>query len=137
MPSTTTQARRSRRAPAIASPHQASPRELDLVAELVTTIRPDWDLTLVTVVLRAHRDQCDASDLAIAAIRAARSPDVQTPRWIWQRGPWWDQSITCPPYLAARAKCRICGKIETECYLQRPGPDDHLFEPPPSEQERA
>lgn len=115
----------------IASPHHASRSEVDHLALLIIGLRPEWDEGLVRVVLLSHRDQCDASDLAIAALRAARNPDCPHPKWLGHRGPWWDVAITTPVYVKPTERCQICNKTEPDCYSQRPGAgDDHRFETP-------
>lgn len=108
--------------------HNASDQELDAIAFLVTQSRPDW--SLVRTVLEAHRTQVTASDLAVAALRAAANPDYRTPRTIGWRGPHWHGLDTAPVTVLALPRCGVCGKREDLCETQRIGQDDdHDFEP--------
>lgn len=110
--------------------HNASPVELDAIAELVFAIRPRWETGLVRAVLLAHVQQVDAGDLAVAAIRAAQNMDYRTPKTIGWRGPHWDGARTKPLDQQRLAYCRTCGKREDKCETQRIGlDDDHAFEP--------
>lgn len=110
--------------------HNACDQELEAIAFLVSESRPEWQQGLVLAVLTGHRNQVDAADLAIAALRAARNPDFRTPKTIGWRGPHWYGLATTPPEIARKARCGICGKPEDKCETQRVGVgDDHEFEP--------
>lgn len=110
--------------------HELSLESVNHLVALVEQVRPDWDPTLVRIVLLNHRTSVDAADLAIAAVRAARNLDLPTPKAIGWRGPHWDGAITLPPEIAPRERCSTCGLAEERCYSQRPGiDDDHRFVP--------
>lgn len=110
--------------------HNPSDQELEAIAYLVARSRPEWPAGVTLSVLRAHRLQVDAADLAIAALRAARTPDFRTPKTIGWRGPHWAGLATVVPDAAPRKRCRVCGKTEDRCETQRVGlDDDHDFEP--------
>lgn len=130
---TATRARKARRtSTGIASPHHMSDHEVTLTADLVVLVRPDWERWLVRQVLNSHRDVCDAADLARAAIGAASNPDFHNPKAIMWRGRHWDGAATLPPDMTPRARCRVCGKTEDRCAVERPGTgDDHRFEATP------
>jgi hypothetical protein len=98
------------------------------ISALVCAARPDWDEWLVRAVLMSHAMQVDGNDLAIAALRAARNPDLPGPKAIGWRGPHWDGLTTKPPTIADPARCASCGKTEPFCYSRRVGDDDHVFE---------
>jgi len=102
---------------------------LGSLVDLVFEVRPEWDPGLVRLVLVAHKDQCNFGDLSIAALRAARTPEVRTPKAIGWRGPHWDGLATKPLHVEHRERCAVCGKTEPRCMFERPGPDDHPFEP--------
>lgn len=107
----------------------AGPVQVDHITALVCQVRPDWPAWQVKSVLQSHAGQVHLADLAVAALRAAQSPTLQTPRAIGWRGPHWDGATTLPPAIAPRARCGVCGKTEDRCAIDRPGPDDHTFEP--------
>lgn len=102
---------------------------LGSLVDLVYDARPEWDRGLIRLVIAAHVDQCHFSDLAIAALRAARRPEVRTPKAIGWRGPHWDGLTTKPRAVEHKERCFTCGKTEPRCMFDRPGPDDHVFEP--------
>lgn len=105
---------------------------LHAIALLVNQARPDWPPALVLSVLEGHATNVDGSDLAIAAIRAARTPTYRTPKTIGWRGPHWDGLTTQPAGMLPTARCGVCGKFEDRCLTQRIGlDDDHEFEPTP------
>lgn len=103
--------------------------DLAALAVFVGHLRPDWPSPVVAGVLMAHRDQADAGDLAVAAIRAAQNPEYRTPKVIGWRGPHWDGARR-KPNQADYYRCGICGKPEDRCTMERIGrDDDHAFEP--------
>lgn len=102
---------------------------LDHLVELLAQARPEWDSGLVRVVLHSHRFQVDGTDLAIAALRAARNPDLLTPKAIGWRGRHWDGLSTRPADIVTHTRCGVCGKLEPQCVTQRFGDDDHQHEP--------
>lgn len=99
------------------------------IADLVWQERPEWDRPLVGIILRDLARYVDGSDLAIAALRAAQNRAVPEPRAIAWRGPHWRDLNSLPPEAKAQARCSVCGKVESRCLTERPGPDDHRFEP--------
>lgn len=111
--------------------HTASPMELDHIEFLVWCTRPGWDRGVIRAALLAHKDQVDAADLAVAALRCARNPEFRTPKAIGWRGPHWDGLHTKPHDTYLRLPtCSICGKREDLCQTTRVGvDDDHEFEP--------
>lgn len=103
---------------------------LDAIACLVSKARPDWSPVLVRSVLDAHAHQVDPSDLAVAAIRAAKTPTFMSPKTIGWRGPHWAGLDTMPVGLLTSRRCGVCGKFEDLCETTRIGvDDDHEFEP--------
>lgn len=107
--------------------HPASDAMVNHIAALVHDARPDWELTLLRIILSAHRSQCAGADLAIAALRAAQNPNLLTPKAIGWRGAHWEGLATRPVEAESSARCGECGKPESRCYTERPGPDDHVF----------
>lgn len=100
------------------------------IADLVHEERPEWDATVVRLVLVAHASTVTGTDLAIAALRAAANPDLPKPAAIGWRGPHWEGLATAPAGHQAGPRCDVCGKREPQCYGQRPGrDDDHAFSP--------
>lgn len=119
--------------------YTAGPDDLHSIAQLVSHIRPEWQRAVVESVLLAHAHQVHAADLAVAAIRAAQNTDYKTPKTIGWRGPHWEGAKTKPHELTLY-RCRVCGKREDRCAMERPGlDDDHAFEPTaePVRRERA
>lgn len=110
-------------------PAPASDEFLTWLSGLVCEIRPDWDWGLVRVVLVSHRRAVSAGDLAVAVLRGAQDPRVPSPKALMWRGPHWDGLATRPESAQPRRRCGVCGKTEDRCHLDRPGPDDHPFEP--------
>jgi hypothetical protein len=110
--------------------YTATRDELEHIAALVHQERPQWDSTVVMLVLTAHVGQVDGTDLAIAALRCAKNSDYPTPKAIGWRGPHWRGLDTVPPAAQFRPRCKICSRTEPECYAVRPGKgDDHTFTP--------
>ena len=110
--------------------YTAGPETIDHIAALVAQERPAWDRMTVRVVLHSITTQVDGTDLAVAALRAAKDERLPGPKAIAWRGKHWIGLDTTPPDAAPRAKCGVCGKTEPRCYSERPGiDDDHAFEP--------
>lgn len=109
--------------------YTAQAEQIAAIADLVYAERPEWEPSLVRIVLMAHAGQVDGTDLAVAALRCAQNRDYPTPKAIGWRGPHWRGLDTMPVTAAPRTRCRICGRTEAECYAVRPGPDDHPFSP--------
>lgn len=107
----------------------ATPEDVDHLSALVSSIRPDWQAWLVRQVLAAHRDRVDLADLSEAAVRCARDSQLSTPKAITFRGAHWRGLDTAPPEITGGPRCDTCGKREPQCLTERPGPDDHPFEP--------
>ena len=110
--------------------YNAAPDTIDRLAYLVHAERPSWDFALIKVVLLSHAMQVDGTDLAIAALRCAKNPDLPSPKAIGWRGKHWDDLGTKPPQIADPERCDTCGKPEPRCWSERPGvDDDHQFVP--------
>lgn len=109
--------------------HRLTGSDIIALQQLLFEIRPDWDTGMVAAVLLAHRDQVHAVDLEIAALRAAKNPNYQTPKAIGWRGPHWDHAKRKPGNPSEAYRCGICGKPEPRCLSDRHGDDDHPFEP--------
>lgn len=109
--------------------HALSPSDISALVQLLANIRPDWDSALVAVVLHSHRDQVPGIDLAIAALRAAKSMTYSPPKAIGWRGSHWDHAKKTPHQPNEAYRCGICGKAEPRCLSDRFGDDDHPFEP--------
>jgi len=109
--------------------YTASTETVDHLVALVHEARPDWDSNVVRVVLLSHRDQVDGTDLAVAALRAARDASLHTPKVIGWRGKHWDGLDTQPIDARAWTWCAICMKPEPRCVMERFGDDDHEHEP--------
>jgi hypothetical protein len=107
----------------------ATPADLDHLTALVYSIRTDWEQWLIRSVLAAHCDRVALADLAEAAVRCARDSQLHTPKAITFRGKHWQGLETAPPEITGGPRCTTCGKIEARCLTERPGPDDHEFEP--------
>lgn len=108
--------------------YTARPETLDHLVALIHEQRPNWDQGLTRLILLDLARRVDGTDLAIAALRAACAENLPSPKAIGWRGPHWD-GLTPPPEIRHRARCNICGKTEPRCWGERPGPDDHTFEP--------
>lgn len=110
--------------------YTATTPTIQAIATLVHEARPDWPEALVVAVLEGHAHQVDGSDLAIAAIRAAKTPTFHTPKTIGWRGPHWSGLATMPSGMLTSRRCGVCGKWEDVCQTTRIGvDDDHEFEP--------
>lgn len=107
----------------------ATPQDIDNLSALVSSIRPDWQQWLVRQVIAAHRERVDLADLSEAAVRCARDSQLDTPKAITFRGAHWRGLDTAPAEITGGPRCTTCGKIEARCLTERPGPDDHPFEP--------
>lgn len=117
------------RSPRTLDPSRPGPEQLEHITALVVEVRPEWDAGLVRAILHAHAAHVSTADLAVAAIRYATIPDAPGPKGIGWRGPHWRDLATAPPAVAPRARCGVCGRPEDRCWGERPGPDDHQFEP--------
>lgn len=108
---------------------------IDHIAALVWQERPEWDESLIKIVLHSHASIVDGTDLTIAALRCAQNRDYPTPKAIGWRGPHWRGLDTMPLEVRFPDTCTTCGKPEPRCYSERPGPrtgpnaDDHRFIP--------
>ena len=109
----------------------ATDEDLEALATLVYSLRPrmDWERWLIRQVLATHRHTIDLADLAEAAVRCARDSQLSTPKAIIFRGKHWRDLDTAPPHVTGGPRCTTCGKVEARCLTERPGPDDHPFEP--------
>lgn len=107
----------------------ATPEDIERTAALVHAIRPEWEEWLVRQVLSAHRQRVDLPDLIEAAVRCARDSQLSTPKAITFRGKHWRDLATAPDEVTGGPRCTTCQKIEARCLTERPGPDDHPFEP--------
>lgn len=106
----------------------ANPADLQAIARLAHSTRPDWPEAAILTVLQSHAAQVHLADLTVAAMRAAQRPEFRTPRAIGWRGPHWDGAKTMPLEVAAKDRCDTCGKTEPRCLTERPGQDDdHVF----------
>lgn len=103
---------------------------LDAITHLVHEARPSWPPTVILAVLEAHAHHLDSTDLAIAALRAAKNPAYHSPKTIGWRGPHWDGLGTMPSGMMTSRRCGVCGRFEDQCLTTRIGrDDDHEFEP--------
>lgn len=110
--------------------HTAGSEDLLAIAQLVSSIRPEWPAAVVVSVLQAHAHQATCEDLTVAAVRAAARKSYRTPKTIGWRGPHWEGCKTGPTQLQTAHRCRTCGKPQDLCETQRVGlDDDHEFEP--------
>lgn len=110
------------------SRYTATQDTLDHIAALVEQVRPEWEPSLVKIVLRHHCSLVDGNDLAIAALRAAANLDLPNPKAIGWRGKHWDGLDTVPLEVKSPDRCDTCGKPEPRCWSERPGrDDDHVF----------
>lgn len=100
------------------------------LADLLTELRPDWERWLVASVLSSH-PSIPLADFTLAAVRWAIADRRNTPKGIKWSGPHWSGCSTGPdPAARDRGpRCTVCGKPEGRCLVERPGPDEHEFEP--------
>jgi hypothetical protein len=118
---------------ATSTAHRATDRELAHIADLICGYRPGWDPNLVAYILRDASRDVASSDLAVAAIRYAADPKYDTPKGIKWKGPHWRDLATRPVDVQiSEQRCDTCGKPESRCITERPGPDDHPFTPTPA-----
>jgi hypothetical protein len=108
---------------------QTTPKATALLTDLLLQLRPDWERWLVRSVLTSHPD-LDPGDLTIAAVRWAKDMS-HTPKGIgWSGAHWHGLGSSPDPHARDRGpRCSACGKPEGRCLTERPGPDDHEFEP--------
>lgn len=105
-------------------------QDRDHLADLVCSIRPEWQRWLVLSILQAHAHNIDLVDMTIAAVRTAADKTIDTPKAIGWRSRHWRDLDTAPAQVTKhRQRCSVCGKTEEACWTQRPGPDDHAFDP--------
>lgn len=105
------------------------------LAQLVTTLRPDWDTPGIVKALSGARDRGTAWDLAHAALYAAQDTTVRTPAVIgmagehWMRGKGLGQTTSTTTGRYARCElegheheaahaCRICRSEALEAAVQ-------------------
>lgn len=89
-----------------------NPNQIKHLADLVSSLRPEWDAQGVRAALLRLPD-CDPVDGAIAAVRAAGDPMNRTPGVIPMQGPHWQQ-ITRKPVLAPLAERAAAQRAELE-----------------------
>lgn len=109
--------------------YEATRQTVEAITHLVLMARPGWvpNAWQVRAVLGDLAHRVDGSDLALAAIRAAKDLGITTPRAILFRGPHWRDLATAPAEVTGGPRCSVCGKVESRCVSERPGPDDHEF----------
>lgn len=108
--------------------YTASAEVIDHIVGLIQQERPQWDASLVRVVLHSHASQVDGTDLAIAALRCAKDEKMPSPKAIGWRGPHWRDLATKPAEVKEQQWCGICTKPESRCRTERLADDDHEFE---------
>lgn len=84
-------------------------RQANAIAELVASLRPDWDIQGIMSALRAAAQlTADPARLAVAAALVASDPANRTPKVIGMRGKHWDTPTrsTDQPVTARCPKCR-------------------------------
>lgn len=103
----------------------------DLVAltDIVRSLRPDWDRWLIESILQSHHARVHVADLVVACTRYARDLGNTDPRGMCWRGQHWRGLDTQPNAANSHVRCYVCGKPQDRCLNERPGPDDHAFEP--------
>jgi hypothetical protein len=88
------------------------------LADLVHLLRPEWDRAGIFTAL-GHCQKLNPFDVAMAAIRAAASPDVRTPGVIPNtRGDHWHEKVappTSPRPPKPHEACRVCGRHHDAC----------------------
>jgi hypothetical protein len=108
------------------------PTRADLVniTDLVRSLRPEWERFIIEAVLQSHAHHVDLADLVQAAVRTASDQTIKTPKAIGWASRHWRDLDTQPIEVADKGqRCFTCGKPERKCLTERPGPDDHPFEP--------
>ena len=91
--------------------------QAEALANLVHLLRPEWDRAGIFTAL-GHCRQRNELDVAMAAIRAAATPDLRTPGAIPSKGDHWAERLS--PVVAPRPPkpaeaCRICGRHADRC----------------------
>lgn len=101
------------------------------LTDIIRSIRPDWDRWLIESILQSHAHRFAMGDLARAAINWAMDPTSTTPKGIVWAGSHWRGLDTQPDHVNVDLgpRCSTCDKPEGRCLTERPGPDDHPFEP--------
>jgi len=74
-----------------------TPEQAEKTAELVHTIRPDWDVRGIYAALAKAAERADAGRLAIAALHAAMEPTNRTPAVIAMDGLHWQKAEGVAP----------------------------------------
>lgn len=92
--------------------------QAEALAELVHTLRPEWDPQGILAALAKARDRADAPTVAIAAIRAAATPTNRTPAVIPLSGDHWIDPAVTPSSTGAvpRPTDRRCTEPGHEHY---------------------
>lgn len=98
------------------------------LTDLIRSMRPDWERWLIEAVLQSHPGAV-LPDAAVAALRWAADPAHSTPKGIFWSGRHWQGLDSAPDRIDTGPRCTVCGKPEGRCLTERPGPDDHEFEP--------
>lgn len=103
----------------------------DQLADLVVNVRPGWDRWVVASIARDLARRLPLGDLAVAYLRAANNPDLPHAKSVLWKGNHWDhvKPADRPTEVVPLKRCGVCGKREDACRTQRPGPDEHTFEP--------
>ena len=106
-------------------------KDREHLTQILRSLRPDWEEWLISSVLQSHSGTVALADMVIAATRYAADPRNKDPRGIRWRGVHWSGLDTQPATSGVdqSIRCYVCGKPEDKCLTQRPGPDDHDFEP--------
>lgn len=100
----------------------------EVLANLINKLRPDWGVSGVAKALYDARDQGDAFNLSVAAIRAAADPANRTPGVIGLNGAHWQGLMHLTPKVEAAALCGVCSRPQELCERVRFADDDHAFE---------
>lgn len=98
------------------------------LAELVNALRPSWGMNGIFEAVRvtATKNMGNATEISIAAIRAARDPQNRTPVIISLPGPHWsvEQDLTDTRAELKAAKDKLAGKYAPPI-TNDPRCDDH------------
>lgn len=102
-------------------------KQATTLAAFLHELRGDWDRPGIIAELGKARAMAPASDLAIAAVRAASDPNNRTPAVIGMEGAHWRGSAVAPKRTFVRAEtCGICSLPRNACELR--WAHDHDFE---------
>ncbi|MGV3564183.1 MAG: hypothetical protein ACO1ON_12975 [Nocardioides sp.] len=66
-----------------------TPSEVDRIAAIMHTLRPDWRTSSLVTFLTTHHGERPYRDLLIAAVVVATDPRTTTPRLLNEHGAWW------------------------------------------------